>query len=180
VDRVRDNYTNARIDYLRVLETLLLQGESSRLHRRLVERDQLALRVYGGMDYALDPTLFQVLVQMRGGVELQTCENTLYEELERLQTEPPDERELRKAQNQLAADFYRRMQTISGKALLLGFSDVYFGDPKEILQIVPRYEAVTAADLQRVAQSYFQKSNRTVSVLVPETEAGGAAEEAGS
>ena len=64
-----------------------------------------------------------------------------------------------------------------------GFNSIqsgHFGDPKEILQIVPRYEAVTAADLQRVTQSYFQKSNRTVSVLVPESEAGGSGEEAGS
>jgi len=160
-----------------------MQGESSRLHRRLVERDQLALRVFGGMDYAMDPTLFQVFVQVRQGVDPADCERALYEELENLQDEPPAERELRKAQNQLAADFYRRMQTISGKALLLGFSDVYFGDPKELLQIVPRFEAVTAADLQRVAQTYFTKNNRTVSVLVPESEAsesGQPGEEAGS
>ena len=156
---------------LRVLETLLLQGESSRLHRRLVERDQLALRVFGGMDYALDPTLFQVFVQVRQDVAPAACETALYEELDRLQQEPPAERELRKAKNQLAANFYRQMQTISGKAQLLGTSDVYFGDPKEILQIVSRYEAVTAADIQRLARESFKQSNRTVSVLVPETEA---------
>src|SRR5262249_14948006 len=47
---------------LRVLETLLLQGESSRLWARLVEREQVALEVSGGFDYALDPTLFEVNV----------------------------------------------------------------------------------------------------------------------
>ena len=162
----------AHADYhaLRVLETLLLQGESSRLHLRLVERDQLALRVFGGMDYALDTTLFQVFVQVRQGVEPAACEKALYEELEHLQQEPPPERELLKAKNQLAANFYRQLQTISGKAQLLGTSDVYFGDPTAILQIVSRYEAVTAADIQRLAREYFKQSNRTVSTLVPEPE----------
>ncbi|HZL84749.1 MAG TPA: pitrilysin family protein [Candidatus Krumholzibacteria bacterium] len=162
----------AHADYhaLRVLETLLLEGESSRLHLRLVERDQLALRVFGGMDYALDPTLFQVFVQVRQGIEASACEQALAAELERLQAEPPAERELRKAKNQLATNFYRQLQTISGKAQLLGTSDVYFGDPKAILDVVSRYEAVGAADIQRLARSYFHKSNRTVSTLVPESD----------
>ncbi|MFQ5599679.1 MAG: M16 family metallopeptidase [Candidatus Krumholzibacteriia bacterium] len=162
---------------LRVLETLLLQGESSRLHRRLVERDELALRVSGGMDFALDPTLFQVLMPVRGGVDPGRCEAALYEELDHLKEKPPDEREFRKAKNQLAADFYRRLETINGKAFVLGFSDVYSGDPKAFLDVVERYEAVTAEDIRRVVRAYFTKTNRTVSTLVPETEG---AEKAGA
>lgn len=155
---------------LRVLETLLMQGESSRLHRRLVERDQVALSVFGGMDHALDPTLFQVFVQVKAGVETARCESILYEEIDRLKTEPPAERELQKAKNQLAADFYRNLETISGKAQVLGIADVYFGDPKAFLKTVSQYEAITAADLQRVTNTYFQSRNRTVTVLVPESE----------
>jgi zinc protease len=156
---------------LRVLETLLLQGDSSRLHLRLVEKDQLALRVFGGMDYALDPTLFEVAVQPLQGTEPAACEKAVDAEIERLRTTPADEHELRKAKNQIAADFYRHLQTISGKARILGYSDVYFGDPKFLLGAVQKYEAVTAADLQRVVKTYFRNDNRTMSVLVPEQEA---------
>ena len=162
----------AHADYssLRVLETLLLHGESSRLHLRLVEKDALALRVFGGLDLALDPTLFQVYVQLLQGTEPAACEKALYEEIDRLAAEPPSERELRKAKNQLAADFYRQLQTISGKALALGFSDVYFADPRAFLDAVKRYEAVSGPELQRVAKTWFGKDNRTVSILVPEAE----------
>jgi zinc protease len=156
---------------LRVLETLLLQGDSSRLHQRLVEKDQLALRVFGGMGYALDPTLFQVYVQPLQGVEPAACEKAVDSEIERLRTTPTDEHELRKAKNQIAADFYRELQTISGKASVLGFSDVYFGDPKFLLGAVPKFEAVTAADVQRVVGTWFQNDNRTMGVLVPENAA---------
>ncbi|UCE04136.1 MAG: insulinase family protein [Candidatus Latescibacterota bacterium] len=165
--------STSHADYyaLRVLEALLLQGESSRLYRRLIEEEELALRVFGGMDYALDPTLFQVFMQVRDGIDPGACEAALYEEIERLQQRAPSERELRKAKNQLAADFYRQLQTISGKALALGFSDVYFGDPKAFLHEVERYEAIRAEDLQRVARTWLQRNNRTVSTLVPKSAA---------
>ena len=153
---------------LRILESLVLQGESSRLYRRLVDREQAALAVYGGFDYALDPTLFQVFVQVKNEVDPARCEALLYEEIARLQKEPPSERELQKAKNQLAAGFYREMETIGGKAQALGRSDVYFGDPQACFQTVANYEKVTAADVQRVATAYFEARNRTVALLVPE------------
>jgi zinc protease len=153
---------------LRVLESLLLQGESSRLYRRLVDREQAALSVNGGFDYALDPTLFQVFVQVKEGVQTQRCESLLYEEVDRLRQEGPAASEMQKAKNQLAAGFYRDLQTISGKALVLGRSDVYFGDAKAFLKTVDMYEKVTAADVQRVAKTYFTSRNRTVTVLFPD------------
>jgi zinc protease len=150
-----------------VLETLLLDGESSRAHRRLVEEDEKALRIWGGFSYSMDPTLFQVYMQVRQGVDPADCESALYEEIERVLAEPPDERELRKAKNQITADHYRGLQTISGKANALGYSAVYLGDPKAFLNLVDEIEAVTVEDLQRVVRAWFTKSNRTVSVLVP-------------
>jgi len=153
---------------LRVLESLLLQGESSRLYRRLVDREQAALSVSGGFDYALDPTLFQVFVQVKEGVESKRCESLLYEEIDHLRQEGPAANEMQKAKNQLAAGFYRELQTISGKALVLGRSDVYFGDAKAFTKTVDMYEKVTSADVQRVAHTYFTPNNRTVSILIPD------------
>lgn len=155
---------------LRMLETVLLQGESSRLWRRLVEREQAALSVSGGFDYALDPTLFQIFVQVKDGVQTSNCEALVYDELARLTKEPPSDREMQKARNQLAANFYSQLETISGKAGLLGRADVYFGDPKAALTTVQRYEKVTAADIQRVVKTYFTDRNRTVTTLVPEAD----------
>lgn len=155
---------------LRMLETLLLQGESSRLWLRLVEREQAALSVNGGFDYAIDPTLFQIFVQVKDGVQTSNCEALVYDELARLAKEPPSDREMQKVRNQLAANFYSRLETISGKAELLGRADVYFGDPKAGLTTVQHYEKITAADVQRVVKTYFTDRNRTVTTLVPEAE----------
>ena len=88
--------------------------------------------------------------------------------MQKFATEGPSDRELQKAKNQLSAAFYRGLETISGKALSLGRSDVYFGDAKAFLHTAEMFDKVTAADVQRVARSYFVPRNRTVSVLIPE------------
>ena len=45
----------------------------------------------------------------------------------------------------------RGLSSVSGKANQLGFYEVVFGDYREMFKEVDRVEAVTAADVQRVA-----------------------------
>jgi len=60
------------------------------------------------------------------------------------------------------------MQTVNGKARKVGMYEIYFGDFNEILKVKDRYQAVTADDVKRVANTYFAPKNRTVVTLVPE------------
>src|SRR5581483_9143850 len=106
---------SAHKDYypLQVLQNILLFGESSRLYQRLVDRDQLAIEVGGGMNLAFDPTLFSIVVQPKEGVAVAAVEKALVEELDRVKA-GVSERELQKAKNALVANFYRQMKTING------------------------------------------------------------------
>ena len=54
------------------------------------------------------------------------------------------------------------------RANLLGSSELFLGDYKKAFTIDKDYEAVTAADIQRVAKKYFTEKNRTVATLIPE------------
>jgi zinc protease len=153
---------------LRVLQTLLTQGQSSRLYRRMVDGEQLALNVGGGVPNALDPTVYSFGIQPRSGVDPAAIEKALYEELARLQTQEVPAAELQKAKNQILAGFYRQLKTIEGRANLLGTYDVFEGDYNRMFQADKTIEAVTAADVQRVAKKYFTAKNRTVATLIPE------------
>src|SRR5436853_121122 len=62
---------------LQVLQNILFVGQSSRLYLRLVDRDQLALSVEGGMKFAMDPTLFTIFVQPKENVPLDRIETAL-------------------------------------------------------------------------------------------------------
>src|ERR1043165_6066310 len=86
---------------LRVLQDVLFFGQSSRLYLRLVDRDQLALAVDGGMKFALDPTLFSIFIQPKENIPVEKVEAALYQELENLRSKAISDQELRKARNSL-------------------------------------------------------------------------------
>jgi zinc protease len=155
---------------LQVLQNIMFFGQSSRLYLRLVDRDQLALAVEGGMKFAVDPTLFTIFVQPKENIPLERIEAALYEEIERAKKEPVTEKELRKAKNALLAAFYHQLKRVDGKAHALGNYEIFFGDYRKLFDAVAEYEKVSAADIQRVTKAYFGEKNRTVAVLVPERE----------
>jgi zinc protease len=156
---------------LDVLETLLVHGQSSRLYNRMVDKEQLVLNVNAFRQNALDPGLLIFSLSPRSGVEPARAEKALFEELDRLRNEPVPEQELRKAKNQLLADHYRQLKTIAGRANLLGVYEVYYGDYRKLFTVEQTLEAVTAADVQRVAWQYLVEKNRTIATLIPEAPA---------
>jgi zinc protease len=144
----------------------------------MVDEEAMALSVNGGAYDSFDPTLMIFTIQPRSGVDLARTEKALYEELERLQTGEVPGRELQKAKNQMLAAQYRQLKTIAGRASLLGHYDVLLGDYRKLFSVDQEIEAVTAADIQRVAKRYFVEKNRTVATLIPESNPGVQSKEA--
>ena len=149
------------------LDRSFSSGQSSRLYKKLVD-SQLAISAAGGPRQALDPTIFSFNIRPRTGVDPAATEKVLYDELAKLQSEPVPDAELRKAKNQELAGFYRRLKTIENRANLLGTYEVFEGDYSKAFDEDKRVEAVSAADIQRVAKKYFTAKNRTVATLIPE------------
>jgi zinc protease len=153
---------------LQVLQTILFSGQSSRMYQRLVDKDQIALFVSGGLGPAFDPTLFNITAQPKLNTQPETVEKAIYEEFDKVKTQAVTDQELEKAKNILLANFYRSLKTISGKANTLGNYEVFFGDYRKLFTAAEDYAGVAKADLQRVAQKYFTDKNRTVATLAPE------------
>ncbi|MCC6849830.1 MAG: insulinase family protein [Deltaproteobacteria bacterium] len=159
---------------LDVLQTILGHGQSSRLHRAIVREKELASGVDVSFNWGIDPELFWFSGQARPGKSAKALAQAIEVEVAKLRDRPPDERELRKAKNLLQADYVRGLSSISGKANQLGFYEVVFGDYREMFEETQRVEAVTAADVQRVARAYLVPSGRTTVELVPERPNAGA------
>lgn len=143
-----------------VLNQILSGGESSRLNKRVVDKDQTALYC-GAFNFSLeDPglTLAYALVNM--GVEPTAVEQAINEEVERLRTTPVDERELTKVKNQIESEFVQSNSSVAGIAESLANYHMYFGDAGLINTEVERYLAVTPADIQRVASTYYTPDQR--------------------
>jgi zinc protease len=153
---------------LEMLVNILSQGRSSRLYRRLVDQDQLAMSVNASVSPSLDPGLLTISMSPRAGVDPSATEKALYEELERIQSEGVNQQELEKARNQITADFFRGMTTIAGKANALGTYEIFYGDYKRLLNIPQEIAQVTREQIQSVARKYLAETNRTVGTLIPE------------
>jgi zinc protease len=153
---------------LEVIDALLTSGQSSRLYSRMVDKDQIALTVGAQASRSLDPGLFVFSMTPRSGIDPARTEKVLFEEIEKLRTAAVPEAELQKAKNQLLAQQYRQLKTISGRANLLGTYEIYRGDYNKLFTSDKDIEAVTAADIRRVATKYFSEKNRTVATLIPE------------
>jgi len=155
---------------LNILRTILFRGESSRMYQRLVDQDQIALAVDSSWQPAFDPTLVTVIAQPKQGVDPAACEKAIYEELEKAQKTLVTDRELDKAKNIRLVEFYKQMETISGRANTIGTYEVFFGDYHKLFEAAKNYAAVTKEDVQRVAKAYFGANNRTVATLAPDAE----------
>jgi zinc protease len=157
---------------LKVLQTILSTGQSSRLYKRVVDKDQSALFVQGSFGFAFDPTLFTITAQPKAGVLPGVVEKAIYEELDRVKEQGVTDAEIQKAKNILLANFYREMKTINGKANTIGEYEVFFGDYHKLFTAADEYNKVTADTVRAIAKKYFSDKNRTVATLVPEKPAG--------
>ena len=155
---------------IQLLATLLSDGESSRLHQALVVDRQLALEASSFFRPHLDPTLFEVYLEMRPGKTADQGLGALDSVLARLQREGPSERELEKAKNIREASFVKGLKTNYGIGEQLGFHEQVFGDYRAMFRTVERTRAVTADDCRRVSRTLFDPLQRTVAILVPEPE----------
>lgn len=139
----------------------ILNERTGRLYAGLVEGRGIAAAAQSYSDTRKYAGLFAVSAQARGAATPAALEQAWYEELARLQKDGVPERELRKVKNRVAAQNYRKLENNMSLLVQLAFAEAIL-DWREINEGPAKYEAVTAADVQRVATRYFQESNRSV------------------
>ncbi len=158
----------------------LLSGRTGRLYKALVLQQEVANNASGGQSGNKYEGYFQLSGTAKPGKSPEEVEQALYKEIERIQKEPVPMDELQKIKNQSAANQFRGLQSNFGLMVQLLLRDANRGwatintDPA-------RVQAVTPADIQRVANKYFTPENRTVAIYRTKTAAaaaaGGAAED---
>jgi zinc protease len=155
---------------LEILCTALSAGRSSRFFERF-EKPGRAVEARAEVGYppflSMDPGLLQIYAIASPAVSLDTLEKEVWEEVEKLRQEPLTAEELSKVKKQARAYFLQALETLFFKGILAGIYQVRAGDFRLIGDILPRYEAVKAEDLLRVARKYLRPENRTVITLQP-------------
>ena len=164
------NAIHADAPALDVLSAVLTGGRTSRLYQRLVIRDRVATTIFSFQAPGeLYPRLFTFLGVPIAPHTTQEIEAAVYDELDKLAHTPPTAAELDRVRNQLQAGAIERLQDNFGLAFQLSQSEALWYDWRQTFRDDAAAERVTAADVQRVARTYFSKSNRTVATLVRAT-----------
>lgn len=152
---------------LEVASEILFGGNSSRLHRKLIVESEIASSTHAATAPFRDPGLYEIAVSLQRGHRAAEAETIVYEELERLATQPLGAHELDTAKTRLLTHFMRELRPQAGKAEALGHYETTVGDYRKLFAVADGYRAVVAADVARVAATYLTKARRTVVIAVP-------------
>ncbi len=153
---------------LEVLQSILSSGRTSRFYKHIYEEKGLtrgAPDAWSGPGNRLDPLLV-IGADPKDPHTLEEVEAAIYEELERVKTEPVTERELERVWNENEASLVRALGSNVGLAFRVGMYAAMRGDWHALLDDMERIKQVTPDDIMRVANKYLTEENRTVGWLV--------------
>ena len=139
----------------------ILNGRTGRLYKDMVEGSKVASSAGAQQDSRKYAGAFSFDAETKGDSTPAQLEEGWYAELKKLQTEAVPAGELQKVKNQAMADSYRRLQSNFFLLIQLAQAEA-LGDWSEINKESAKIQAVTAEDIKRVANQYFDKTNRSV------------------
>lgn len=152
-----------------LIGSLLSEGRTSRLYKSLVEQQRIALTAQGFSGFPGDkyPAMMLFYALTAPGHTVEEVAKALQSEIAKLKTEPVSAVELERVKTQARAGLLRSLDSNSGMASLLVEYEVKTGTWKNLFKELEAIEAVTPADIQRVAQATFVPENRTIGRLLP-------------
>ena len=152
---------------LHVTSKILSDGQSARIPRELVYNKRLALTAFGQGNITEHPNLFYAVAIVQPGKTPAEAEKALIEEFEKLKREPVTDAELQKSKNQWARDYVLSRESIQEKGMHLAHAAVIHNDITTADGEFDIFMGVTKADVQRVAKTYFNDTNRVVIHILP-------------
>jgi len=149
-----------------VLSDVLTGGRTSRLYESLVKQEKAlqvqALPAFPGSKY---DTLFGIVGVPNRGVSPDSVEHMIDDELEAIKEEGITQEELERAKTRARSDLIGQLDSNQGLALQFAQMEALKGDWRSVFRKLDAIESVTVDDVQRVAQSTFERSNRTVAMI---------------
>jgi zinc protease len=142
-----------------------ISNKTSRLYRALIDKE-FAVSVHGGAQATIDPFLYSITMTIHPKRKPEETLAILDKEIERIKQEKVKKAEITRAIKQARALFAYGSENITNQAFWMGYSEMFaeYGWFKNYLK---KLSAVTAKDIQRVANEYFNPKNRVVGTYIP-------------
>ncbi|MSU57771.1 MAG: insulinase family protein [Pedosphaera sp.] len=141
----------------------ILSTRTGRLYKGLVLGKEIATETWAHQMSQKWAGAFNAGGEVKDGAKLDDVEAAIYAEIEKLARDEVPAEELQKVKNNFAAGEYRKLSSNTAILMQLLHHDGN-GRWQELNEAAAKYQAVTAADVKRVAKEYFTKENRAVAV----------------
>jgi len=159
---------------LYVLGEILSTGQSSRFYQGFVREKQVAVQEGAGPFERRGPSLFIVDLLLVPGKDPNEVEKLVYEELERVKSQPVTDAELQKIKMEVKRGKVEQLEGTLYRAQALGENAIFYNDPNVINTGNDKLLSVTKEQIQKVARTYLTETNRTVITTIPKPRVGGA------
>ena len=151
---------------LEVIQDILTNGKTSRLYKRLVEDEALAISVDSTNFAGRYPGWFGIQVEVVKGKDRAKVESIVLEEIKKLHDTLASATELKRVQRAIVAG------AVFGRESAHGLADsiargVTTNDLDFLKEYLPRIQAVTVLDVQEAARKYFNLEQRVAIWSVP-------------
>jgi zinc protease len=156
---------------LDVLADVLAGGRNSRLYKRLVYDMQIAQDVSAFQGSQALSSYFQIQATPQPGHTVDELQKVIDEEIVRLQTDAPTEREVQRAINKFEASYFSRMERVGGFGGKADLLNAYFsetGNPDWFNEDVGRYRVLSPADIRAAAVAFLPAKARVELIVVPD------------
>jgi zinc protease len=151
-----------------VLADLLVNGEASRLYQGLVKGKELLLQIQGGVNWPLGdawtyrgPTLLVLFGLYKPTTRATAVVDAIGAEVERVARQGVPAAELDRVKTKMKSDYYSGLEMFINRADAIALAQLLGGDASFVNEIPGKIDAVTVADLKRVAAAYLTPANRT-------------------
>ena len=152
---------------LNMLSQVLSGGQSSRLYKTLVDKEQIAVMSMG-FNMSMEMSgMFLSMSVANAGTNPDIVKESFQKEIDKIKTELISEEEYQKALNNYENDFVSSAGSVAGIAERLADYHVYLGSADLINTELERYRKVTKEDIKRVANKYFTENNRVILYYLP-------------
>jgi predicted Zn-dependent peptidase len=159
----RPDYRDPDDSVYDAITDIFSNGRTARLYRSLVRDQSIAAEAQGfsGFPGQKYPGLFAVYAVPLPGHTPEQMRTSIHKELDRLKNEDVTDEELARFKTRARADLLRGLADNEGLAHQLAEYQTRYGDWRELFRQLTRINAVSKADVRRVANNIFIDSNRT-------------------
>lgn len=162
--KTRDAYV------LNMISTVLSDGKSSRLYKKLVDEKKMALQVGAFNVSQEDYGMYLTYGLPLGDTKLEDLVKEIDEEIVKIQNELISEREFEKLQNKYENQFVNANASVEGIAHSLANYYMLYGDINLINTEIEIYKSITREEIKSVAKKYLNPNQRVLLEYLPKEE----------